>query len=212
MEELKHIWNQQDLSRDHLKTEEVKPLLTKKSKSVAKWILIISLIEFILPNLIYLFIDTKSIDHQYEIIGLNTFMKIITFINYAVALGFIFVFFKNYKRISMDQSVKQLMKSIVNTRKVVKSYIYYNLISLSFINLIVIVVIFSDYDKMIEYFQIDISQTPVESIWLTLLIATIVVMALAVLLLWLFYRITYGYLLKRLLRNYKEISANKKED
>ncbi len=204
MGKLKDIWKQQDLSDQNIRREDLKKLLNKKSKSIAKWILIISLIEFVIPHFLYLFTDQTKINEQYDLIGIQNFMYFTNLTTYIVGGVFVYYFYRNYKKIKIEQSVAQLIDRIVKTRKVVKNYIYYNLIALSFIYLIYIIKIFSNYDIMRSYFNLDPSVN-IQEIWLTYLVSSILGIAFVVFLLWLFYRVTYGYLLRRLLENYKDI-------
>ena len=204
MGKLKDIWKQQDLSDQNIRREDLKKLLSKKSKSIAKWILIISIVEFVIPHVIYLFTDKTTIQEQYNLIGIQNFMYFTNLTTYVVGAVFVYYFYQNYKKIKIEQSVAQLIDRIVKTRKVVKNYIYYNLIALSFIYLVYIVKVFSNYDIMRSYFNLD-ATVNIEEIWLPYLITSILFIALIVFLLWLFYRVTYGYLLRRLLENYKDI-------
>ncbi len=204
MGKLKDIWKQQDLSDQNIRREDLKKLLNKKSKSIAKWILIISLIEFVIPHFLYLFTDQTKINEQYDLIGIQNFMYFTNLTTYIVGGVFVYYFYRNYKKIKIEQSVAQLIDRIVKTRKVVKNYIYYNLIALSFIYLIYIIKIFSNYDIMRSYFNLDPSVN-IQEIWLPYLVSSILGIAFVVFLLWLFYRVTYGYLLRRLLENYKDI-------
>ncbi|MGB0778352.1 MAG: hypothetical protein ACPGR7_10020 [Flavobacteriaceae bacterium] len=212
MDDLKNIWSKQDLSTDHVDAVEVKKLMSKKAKSLAFWVLIISLGEFALSNLPLLFMDYDAAQEDYRTIGMDTFMNVISIITYSVSLIFIYLFYKNYRTISIEKSVKGLLRSIVKTRKVVKMYIYYNLTAISFVYLIFIVVLFSNKENLIHFGHLP-PTTNLDEIWLPALIITIVTLMLIVGLIALFYRLTYGYILRRLMRNYKELNdLHKKKD
>ena len=208
MENLKDIWNSQDLSKDQVNNKEIGPMLKKKSSSVAKWILIVSIIEFTLPYLVVLFgMDGEEIRSQYEAIGIAKLMDFTTVLTVIISIGFIYQFYKNYKKISIDQSLADLMKSIVKTRDVVKTYIYYNLTLVSVLYIYILYEIFSSKQHFLAYFQLENSPEVYEEHFWPILAVTTLVLAIVVLLLFLFYRFTYMYLLKRMCKNYTELKT-----
>ena len=58
---------------------------------------------------------------------LIVYFKVLNYINYAVVIGFIYLFYKNYIKISSTDSTKTLMKDILRTRRTVQYYVWYNL-------------------------------------------------------------------------------------
>jgi len=212
MDELKNIWSKQDLTNDQVDSSIVKKMMNKKAKSLAFWVLIISILEFAISNLPLFFMDWETAQEDYRVIGMETFMNVVSILTYTVTLIFIYLFYTNYRKISIEKSVKGLLNSIVKTRKVVKMYIYYNLITISFIYLIFIIVLFSNKENLILFGHLP-STTNIDEIWLPALLTTIVVLIIIVGLVALFYRLTYGYVLRRLMRNYKELNElHKKKD
>ena len=204
MDELKNIWANQDLSSNQVESEKLQKLMNQKSKSLAFWILGISIIEFILANTPLLFMDMESTNEYYRVTGMEQFMNVVNIITYSVSAIFILLFYLNYKKIDINQSVKDLMRSIVNTRKVVKYYIYYNLGGISIVYSIFLVKIFSNKENFINFTQADPNQ--VDAMYLPSLITMIVVLASVVGLVALFYHFTYGYILRKFMRNYKELT------
>ena len=204
MDELKNIWANQDLSSNQVESEKLQKLMNQKSKSLAFWILGISIIEFILANTPLLFMDMESTNEYYRVTGMEQFMHVVNIITYSVSAIFILLFYLNYKKIDINQSVKDLMRSIVNTRKVVKYYIYYNLGGISIVYSIFLVKIFSNKESFINFTQADPNQ--VDAMYLPSLITMIVLLAFVVGLVALFYHFTYGYILRKFMRNYKELT------
>ena len=204
MDELKNIWANQDLSSNQVESEKLQKLMNQKSKSLAFWILGISIIEFILANTPLLFMDMESTNEYYRVTGMEQFMNVVNIITYSISGIFILLFYLNYKKIDINQSVKDLMRSIVNTRKVVKYYIYYNLGGISIVYSIFLVKIFSNKENFINFTQADPNQ--VDAMYLPSLITMIVLLAFVVGLVALFYHFTYGYILRKFMRNYKELT------
>jgi len=85
--------------------------------------------------------------------------------------------------------------------------VYYNLIGFVVTTIVINIVMFSHPDTLIETMNpdhLEISASNLLSVTLILQIASLLVMLL---ILWLFYKITYGTLLKKLNKNYKELDS-----
>lgn len=201
---LKKDWKKREGNIPQLSYDEIYKMLLKRSSSIVKWIFVISILEFLFWALITIF----WADHEYwaemERIHLKEFTVVTYVINYGITFFFIYCFYKNYRRISSTDSVVKLIKNILRTRKTVKYYIGYILISTALITLIY-TYFFMNYhatNTVVEDVE-KYSFTPLQ--WL--MFAGIMLGGLAVFLgiIWLFYRVIYGILLRRLNRNYKEL-------
>lgn len=198
LENIKDLWKNQEESTIRFTEQDIHKMVQKKSSSIVKWILIISLLEFILPNLVFLFTDFDSTKQFYEQYGLTTTMMIYTVIHIAVIIVFIYIFYKNYRNISAGSTVRILLSDILKTRRTVKYYIYYNLTIMGIIGVNMLYVVFNSAD-----FQSSLaSGTSMVQIW----IVSIIFLSMALLIFWLFYRILYGFFLKKLKRNYAALS------
>ena len=198
LENLKDIWKNQGESNIRFTQDDIHKMVQKKSSSIVKWILIISLLEFILPNLMFLFTDFKGTREFYQQYGLSSNMMIFTVVHMIIILAFIYVFYKNYKNISAESTVKLLLSNILKTRRTVKYYIYYNLTMMGIIG---VNIFYAAYKS--PTFQNSLSSdTSMLMIW----IVSIVLLSLALFVFWIFYRIIYGFFLKKLKRNYAALS------
>ncbi len=197
LDNLKKVWKEQETAS--FNREEILAMLKKKSSSVAKWIFYISIAEF------FFWIGISFIlpESQSEIgEKANFFMKIVTYMNYAVVSGFILLFFINFKKIKAEQNIKNLLKNILNLRKTVHYYVAYNLSLFIGATLIVSILMFNDDTagvKVAESMQGNLV------FWTIFILSFVVVTAVFSIALYLFYRLLYGFLLKRLRRNYEEI-------
>jgi hypothetical protein len=205
---LKKDWKKREGSLPHLSYDQIYKMLWKRSSSIVKWIFVISILEFLFWTLITIFMADNEYWAEMERIHLKEFTVVTYMINYAITFFFIYCFYKNYRKISSTDSAAKLMKNILRTRRTVKYYIGYILISTALITLIY-TYFMMDYhisntvvDDMEKY-----SFTPLQ--WL--MFAGIMIGGLAVFLglLWLFYRVLYGILLRRLNKNYKELKKMK---
>ena len=195
---LKKDWQKNENSFEQVSEMEIYKMLHKKSSSIVKWILIISILEVLLWTGISLLFNTD--DYLKEIHGESyiALFKYLTVFNYSVVAVFILIFYKNYKNISTITSTKQLMSDILKTRKTVQYYVWYNLGMIVFSMIIGFVLAFSLNPKVHEL------TLNTKVFTLTILLCGAFLL-LFVGLFWLFYRLIYGILLKKLYRNYHEL-------
>jgi hypothetical protein len=90
-------------------------------------------------------------------------------------------------------------------RKTVKWYVYYNLINVIVFSIILNILIFNTPNGINIISGIDNESLNQEHMMSVFIIAQIVVIAFMILVLWLFYYLLYGILLKKLNKNYKEL-------
>ena len=198
LESLKDLWKNQGESKIRYSQKDIHKMVQRKSSSIVKWILIISLLEFILPNLIFLFTDFDATRIFYEQYGLSNTMLIYSALHIIVIITFIFVFYKNYRNISAGSTVKILLGDILKTRRTVKYYIYYNLTIMGIIGLNMF---YAVYNSVSFHNSLE-NGTSMLMIW----VISIILLSLALLIFWLFYRILYGFFLRKLKRNYAALS------
>lgn len=206
---LKKAWKKDTHSLEQVTEVEIYKMLHKKSSSIVKWIFYISLIElsfgFIL-NIIMSF--TKYDSEGIELLkkwNLYYFHIAITVIVYIVVIYFIYRFYKMYQSISVVDTTKNLLESILKTRKVVKQYVIFNLVTLA----LVFAVVFSlglYYGYMDIMLKKGITTPEISTKTILISIAIIVLFtSIVTFIFWLFYRLLYGILLRRLYSNYKEL-------
>ena len=206
LEFLKKDWKKQDADFPKLSYSDIYNLIHKKSSSIVKWIFIICVAEFLFWGLIALCIPESTFE-IYEKFNLNTFLFIAQILHYVVVFVFIYLFYKNYKTISVVDNTASLMKNILKTRKTVNYYVYYNIILYVLISIILNVVMFSHPNILIENY-LPKNATIDSDKFLALMIAVQIVVLLAMCgIIWAYYRIIYGILLKRLDRNFKELES-----
>ena len=202
LELLKKDW-QENQKFPKLSKQEIYALLHKKSSSIVKWIFILSLIEFGFWTVLALFMKDTEAQQRFDSYEMDRIMIPFMVIGYLI-LGYFFVtFYKNYKKISSTDSVKLLMKNILNTRKTVKQYVLFNLV---FIYISLVIGVWIEMDKNPD-FQLITSKFTETNEYLVMygivaLLTLLMMVALTGILLG-FYYLVYGILLKRLKKNYK---------
>jgi hypothetical protein len=160
-----------------------------------KWILIVSILEFVILNGVGFLLSDKNYD---KFMDLHPFLSVLEKINYFVIVVFIYLFYRNYKAISVLNSSKTLIQHILKTRKIVTYYIYWNIIIGGFSGALAGIEGFNDG---YNFEKTETTKKIIDVNILTLLIAMILIMGL----IWLFYKLLYGRFLSKLKDNYKEL-------
>jgi NADH:ubiquinone oxidoreductase subunit K len=202
---LKKAWKKEENSFEQVSEKQIYTMLHQQSSSIVKLILIISILEFVFWNIIAFGMSDDKYQDKLESYGIDQFMYVINVINYAIVIGFIYVFYKNYKSISTLDSTSTLMKSILSTRKTVQNYIWYNLAIIALTIAISIYMMFSHNAEIILMTQKQIEEGHKTMFMCFCIAISIVFIAAVIGLFWLFYRLLYGILLKKLFANYKEL-------
>ncbi len=194
LELLKRDWQKQEASLPKLTKKDFYPMLLKKSSSIVKWIFIISMAEFAFWIFMAfgLKFDNESISNVESALG-NTEI-ISTVIHFSALVFFMAWFYKNYKKIESTDSPRILMKNILNTRKTVKYYIWFNLIFLMVGATVAYAMVVNNSPETIAV------DNPMMAA-----LAFIAIMALFIGGLLIFYRLIYGILIRRLNGNYEEL-------
>jgi len=199
---LKKDWQKNSTSFQQISETEIYKMIHKKSSSIVKWILIISILEISFWTFSNLFINTDDVLHRINHPEIVMALDFLTYFNYVVVLIFVYIFYKNYKTISTTVATKSLMSAILKTRKTVQYYVWYNL------GMIVIAAILSFFVAFIYNPDMDFLREKLAMNGKTMFV-TIGILILVILgffgLFWCFYRLIYGTLLRRLYANYKEL-------
>ena len=197
LKKYKEAWQNQSIDNT-LDSKSLNKMIHKKSSSIVKWIFYISIMEFGLVFILNVFIKTDW--EQYKEYGLYEFMVFITVMGYVLTLAFIYLFYKNYKNISVTESTKDLMKNILNTRKTVKYYIFINIIviSISLVYSFYVILHNEEYEILMD----QIGKNGHLIVWGIVILAILFVIGLLLG----FYLLIYGILIKKLNQNYKELT------
>ena len=152
---LKKDWKKQESSFQQIGEKEIYGMLHKRSSSIVKWILIISILEFLILR----------------ILDLSIFLD-------------------------NDYSKRMKENHIYDFEKIVKYYVWYNLVLVGFTSAIVIYCQFM-YDKNINQLY--------DKYEMFFILGGFFFVLIILFLFWLFYKLLYGILLRRLQKNYNEL-------
>ena len=202
----KKVWKNQPEEKNKISALEIYKMTQSKSNSIVKWIFIIGLLEFVFWFAINYLGTKNGALEPYEKLNLINFIDNFNYFHYVVVVLFLILFYRNFSLISTVDDTKTLMKNILLVRKTVKWYVYYNLINVVIFTIILNILIFNTPDGINILSGIDNESFNKEHMMSVFIIAQIVVMAIMILILWLFYYLLYGILLKKLNKNYKELT------
>jgi hypothetical protein len=199
---LKKDWQKNDNSFVQVSEDDIYKMIHRKSSSIVKWILIFSIVEVLLWTFLNVFYNSDDYLREIKHVELIPFFDALNYVNYAVIVIFIYQFYKNYVLISTTTSTKKLMQDILKTRSTVQYYVWYNLGMIVIYTIIAFTIAFI-YNPEMEVLKEKIASNN------NVMIITVGVLFLTTVLFfglfWLFYRVVYGILLRRLFTNYKEL-------
>ncbi|MEP5939755.1 hypothetical protein [Maribacter dokdonensis] len=207
LELLKKDWQKKEFDVPKLSYDEIHKMIWKKSSSIVRWILIISILEFTVPHLLYLLPSMRDGMELYENIGVSKYLVVLSGFIYIIAFYFIFQFYKRFKEISVLDNSKSLMKKIIKTRKTVKHYVIF---SLSMIMMTIIIMIIGVYlnDNMVNAFpelKDSLANISPEKLKITIMMSIGIFGVILTLVMGGIYFLLYGLLLRKLKQNYSEL-------
>ena len=194
---LKKDWNKD--THKKVSSDAIYKMILKKSSSAVKWIFIISIIEFAL-GLISGVLYHPELNSEYKMpwmYGWPTTIFVTT-----IAIYFIILFYKNHKTINTTNSIKELLESIIKTRKTVKQYVIINLSYLAILTVSVLKNTLATPSNITGevIFQLNsVKDYCVLGLVITIATALIIGLCTAI------YFILYGLLMRKLNRNYNEL-------
>lgn len=202
---LKKDWKKSESEFPKLSYSDIYSMILKKSSSIVKWIFIISLLEFGLWLVLsFALKDTKGME-RFNNYDADLILIPLSVIGYIILAYFFYLFYRNYRNISVTDNAKILMENILKTRRSVKNYVAFNLIYLAVSVVIVMFIQFDQDEVFIAQIQQAAANGELIKYYVIIILTTMAFLAIAVGILLLFYWLVYGILLRRLNRNYKEL-------
>jgi len=202
---LKKHWKTEESSFQQVSEQQIYKMIHKSSSSIVKWIFIISILEFLLWSVISFCMKDGEVMRQFNNYHVEHIMIPFTVIGYLGLAYFFFQFYLNYRKISATDNVQKLINSILKTRKKVYQYMWFNIVYAVF-SVIIVLLIQLNYDqRLIEMIEMSEKSSNTATIYAIYIGITLVFLAVFIAFIWLFYRLIYGILLKRLHKNCEEL-------
>lgn len=205
LELLKKDWQKREANLPKLSYEQIYPMTKKKSSSIVKWIFYISIIEFVFWAGINIIFSSPDTMQELRDMHIYKVVMVLNVINYAIILYFISNFYTNYRKISFTDSSRNLMRTILKVKRTVTQYVWFNL-SIFTISAIIYgygVLLYTPEGK--ELVNVAAQDGNSTQFWALIIIISIAVTTAVLVLIWLFYKLLYGILLKKLRKNYNEL-------
>lgn len=211
LDQFKKTWQEQKIQPKY-NTDEIELMLNKSSRNYVKYILGISIVEFVMilgMNLYYLFSgdDTNSYMNILEKLGVKNSVDLasnlshlyfaLKIISLALTAIFVFKFYKNYKRIKIESNLKKLIIQIIKFKKTVNYFIIANIFLIVLYTIILGIFTFWALSNQ----NIQLTHPTLIGFY----VGMILMMVLSVILIWVYYRIVYGIILKKLGKNLEEL-------
>jgi len=211
LDSFKKTWQEQPVQPKY-DSNEILQMLNRKSRNYVKYIFWISVVEFLffsVLGLFYFFQDEESDSFRkiLEKLGAQKAPEIETNFDHAylsikilslmITAYFVLKFYQNYRKIKIEENLKGLIIRIIKFKKTVNAFI---LISIAL--LVAFTFVFTAF---IFYALNSQNVRPDNSNLIIVIIGIIVSTVLCVLLIWLYYRLVYGIIIRKLDRNLKQL-------
>lgn len=198
LKELKSQWASQSFDKQYDK-KELNAFLKQKSMHSIRWIFYLSILEFLLYLILPLLLPNYFESYAYyRTLNLYEFAVITTGLGHALLIFFMLRFYRNYRSISIDDTISGHLRTILNTRRTVNQYIYCNLIILL---VFIVTVFYKAYQLDENLISLDDQTTSM----VVLLLSFGFVIALILGIFGLLYYFVYGRFLRPLKKNEKEL-------
>jgi hypothetical protein len=204
LDKLKENWQSEEHELPKVSFDKIYKILLKKSSSIVKWIFVISIIELLFWISLYFILPEDNINMMKEL-GLERVMYYCEIFHFFIFGIFIILFYKNYKSIQVTDSTNVLMQNILNTRKTVRYFVYYNVGMTIAFSIAIDTYLYNNSEKLYEVMGLAKQGIPKEGFANIFIISQIIVGFIIIAILILFYWLVYGILLKKLKGNYREL-------
>lgn len=218
LDSFKKTWQDQPVEKKY-DSQEILQMLNRKSRNYVKYIFWISVAEFIFFTILGLFYifqndEADGFLNTLEKLGVkrtsgleetfNTIYLAIKCLSLAVTAYFVYKFYINYRLIRIEENLKKLIIRIIQYKKTVNAFILTNIVlMISFMSIITAVI----------FYILNSQNIKLENPRLTgLLIGLFLSTALCVLIVWVYYRLVYGIIVKKLDKNLKQLKEIDSQD
>ena len=161
LDDFKKTWQQEPVQPKY-NTSEIELMLNKSSRNYVKYILWISIVEFILifgVNLYYTYLGEETADLT-NVLGklgidnsrdfestLTQIYLVLKVVSLTMTAAFIYFFYQNYRKINVESNLKKLILQMIRFKKTVQLFILANIILLIVFSLILGIYIFSVFSQ-----------------------------------------------------------------
>ncbi|KXH85536.1 hypothetical protein [Chryseobacterium kwangjuense] len=211
LDSFKKTWQEQPVQPKYDSTE-ILQMLNRKSRNYVKYIFWISVAEFLFFSVLGLFYIIKGTESNsflniLEKLGVQktsdlklTFDNIyfvLKMLSLSVTAYFVYKFYQNYKGIKIEENLKKFILKIIQFKKTVNAFILINIVLLISVTSVFMLFVF----YILNTQHIEITNSTITGFIIGIILSTI----LTVLMVWLYYRVVYGIIIKKLDRNLQQL-------
>lgn len=219
LDSFKKTWQEQPVQNKY-DNDEILQMLNKKSRNYVKYIFWISVIEFVLFSAFGLFYILQNKESNTFLTSLqklgveqneqlqdifDNIYLVIKIFTLLITGYFVVKFYQNYRKINIEEDLKEFISRIIKFKKTVNAFILIN---------ILIVIAFTSALTIFGIYAIQNQNTALaNSSIIAFIFSFIISTVFCVVLIWAYYRLVYGILIKRLDKNLtqlKEIDSQEK--
>ena len=211
LDSFKKTWQEQPVQPKYDNTE-ILQMLNRKSRNYVKYIFWISVVEFLffsVSGLFYFFPEEESDSFRkmLERLGAQEAPEIENNFGYAyltikvlsllITAYFVLKFYQNYRKIKIEENLKGLITRIIKFKTTVNAFILISIVLLLIFTFVLISFIF---------YILNSQNIQPSSSNLTIIIVGIAVSTLlAISMIWFYYRLVYGTIIRKLDKNLKQL-------
>ncbi|AZA80447.1 beta-carotene 15,15'-monooxygenase [Chryseobacterium lactis] len=211
LDSFKKTWQEQPVQPKY-DNQEILQMLNRKSRNYVKYIFWISVIEFLFFSVLGLFYffqeeESESFRKMLERFGAQEAPEVetnfghvylgIKILSLLITAYFVLKFYQNYRKIKIEENLKGLITRIISFKKTVNAFILISIVLLIVFTIILIAFIFYTLNSQ----NIESSSSNITIMIVKIAISTL----LTVSLIWGYYRIVYGIILRRLSENLQQL-------
>lgn len=211
IDSLKKTWQDQEIADGYNQTE-IESMLNRKSRNYVKYILWISVAEFVVFGLIN-FLAIFSADFQTDFTNILTKLHIqnqnevefsldriyywVKIFSLIITGVFVVIFYISYRKISIESNLRKFITQILHFKKTVNLFI--------FSNVFLLILFLGSFTSLIA-FTINKQNIQIDNptLWASVM-ALVFSLLICIILILLYYKIAYGILLKRLSKNLTQL-------
>lgn len=221
IDDFKKTWQEQEV-QSRYGNSEILEMLNRKSRNYVKYIFWISVAEFLFffaLTVFYIFRseETNNFITMIERLGvkntpelqsefalLYNFLKILSLV---ITAFFVMKFYINYRRIDVEANLKKFIMQVMDFRKTVNIFILTN---------VFLLVLFTAALTLFVFRALDAQEIRLEQpTFIGFITGVAITTVLSVGLIWLYYRVVYGIIMRRLGKNLsqlKDIESSENEN
>lgn len=218
LDSFKKTWQEQPVQPKYDNTE-ILQMLNRKSRNYIKYIFWISVVEFLFFSVLGLFYffqeeESDSFRNVLERLGAQGAPEVednfghvylaIKVLSLLITAYFVLKFYQNYRKIKIEENLKGLITRIIKFKKTVNAFILISIVLLVAFTFVLIAFIF--YTLNSQNIQ------PTNSNLTIIIVGIVVSTLLAVSMIWFYYKLVYGSIIKKLDKNLDQLKRIDSEE